>query len=133
MKRLSILVLMLMTYAMLGGWGHVMALQVATKPADIKAEAAPAAPETVAIKSEADRYHHQLLANKYALDEQKINNLIMQFLNSNDEAKRLQADMRDLNDQMNALVDKLYKDQDLKPDDYDIKGDPPQFVRRTKK
>jgi len=137
MKRQHILVLLLMSYSFLGGYGYVMALQKApTKVAEKAPDTKPAEPlplETVKIQSEADRYHHQSITNKYALDEQKINNLVMQFLNSNEEAKKLQADMRELNDEMASLLDKMYKDHMLKQEDYEIKGDPPQFVRRAKK
>lgn len=82
----------------------------------------------VPISSEADKYRYQALATKYALDEQQISNLVLQFLNSNENAKTIRSHQVEVMNELTPLRKKLFDDNKVSPDLYDIQGDPPEFV-----
>lgn len=109
--------------------GFMFGMVLRVMAQDAKPEAKPDKPaEKIVIKSEVDRYHYQSLAAKYALDEQQVSNLVLQFLNSNENAKTIRAHQVEVMNELTPLRKKMFEDHKLSPDQYDIQGDPPEFV-----
>lgn len=93
----------------------VLARQDAKPEAPKVATADTVKPKTVAIKSEADQYHIQLLNSNFALNIEKINTL-----NKQQDEFRQEA---------STLIQKMAKDAGVNLDEYELNpSNPPQFV-----
>ena len=66
------------------------------------------------------------------LDTQQINNLILQFLSSNPQAKALNDDIIHTNADIQALRDRLYAEHQFSPAQYDIDNMTGEFVPLAK-
>lgn len=90
-----------------------------------------AAPTAVAMDT-SDMYHLQAIVTKQQLVQQQMNNLYIQFINANPEAKALRQQLDDLTTQQNALVDLIFKQAKLDRAQYGIDVEKGQLTKIEK-
>lgn len=93
-----------------------------------------AAAEPAAVPMEkADMYHLQALLAKSQVAQQQLNNLYIQFINANPDAKKLREELDNLGQQQQALVDALFVTSKLDKSKYQIDVEKGEFKKIDKK